>query len=72
MKTITLIACIFVMLSSFDYIKLIGINKIEYPILILFFGFYPDPLFKTIDISISELIRNYEMNLTYYLTEAAK
>jgi NADH-quinone oxidoreductase subunit N len=35
MKSITLVACIFVMLSSFDYIKLIGINKIEYPILIL-------------------------------------
>ena len=36
MKALTLVACIFVMLSSFDYIKLIGINKIEYPILILF------------------------------------
>ena len=35
MKVLTLIVCIFVMLSSFDYIKLIGINKIEYPILIL-------------------------------------
>ena len=35
MKVLTLIACIFVMLSSFDYIKWIGINKIEYPILIL-------------------------------------
>ena len=35
MKVLTLIACIFVMLSSFDYIKLIGINKMEYPILIL-------------------------------------
>lgn len=35
MKALTLIACIFVMLSSFDYIKWIGINKIEYPILIL-------------------------------------
>jgi len=35
MKALTLIACIFVMLSSFDYIKCIGINKIEYPILIL-------------------------------------
>ena len=34
-KALTLVACIFVMLSSFDYIKLIGINKIEYPILIL-------------------------------------
>ena len=35
MKALTLIACFFVMLSSFDYIKSIGINKIEYPILIL-------------------------------------
>ena len=35
MKAITLVACIFVMLSSFDYIKSIFINKIEYPILIL-------------------------------------
>ena len=35
MKALTLVACIFVMLSSFDYIKVIGINKIEYPILIL-------------------------------------
>ena len=35
MKALTLVACIFVMLSSFDYIKSININKIEYPILIL-------------------------------------
>tara|TARA_Y100000590_G_scaffold83031_1_gene92551 strand:- start:53 stop:1468 length:1416 start_codon:yes stop_codon:yes gene_type:complete len=36
MKSLTFIACIFVMLSSFDYVKSIKINKIEYPILILF------------------------------------
>ena len=35
MKALTLIACTFVMLSSFDYIISIHINKIEYPILIL-------------------------------------
>ncbi len=35
MKSLTLLACIFVMLTSFDYIKSLGINKIEYPILIL-------------------------------------
>ena len=35
MKAITLASCVFVMLSSFDYIKSILINKIEYPILIL-------------------------------------
>ena len=35
MKSITLISTFFVMLSSYDYVKTIGINKIEYPILIL-------------------------------------
>ena len=35
MKGITLISAFFVMLSSYDYVKTIGINKIEYPILIL-------------------------------------
>ena len=35
MKVLTLASCIFVLFSSFDYIKTIGINKIEYPILIL-------------------------------------
>ncbi len=35
MKALTLVFCVFVMISSFDYIKSIKINKIEYPILIL-------------------------------------
>ena len=35
MKNITLISAFFVMFSSYDYVKTIGINKIEYPILIL-------------------------------------
>ena len=58
--------------------KIYDLNKIEIFILsslaflILFFGFYPEPLLKTIDVSISELIRNYEMNLNFYLIEAAK
>ena len=58
--------------------KIYDLNKTEIFILsslaflILFFGFYPDPLFRTIDISVSELIKNYEMNLAFYLTEAAK
>ena len=58
--------------------KIYDLNKIETFILsslaflILFFGFFPEPLFRTIDISVSELIKDYEMNLTFYLTEAAK
>ncbi len=31
--------------------------------LILLFGFYPDPLFSTVDISIDNLIKNYQINL---------
>jgi len=35
MKSLTIIAAFFIIFSSHDYIKIIGINKIEYPILIL-------------------------------------
>ena len=35
--------------------------------LILFFGFYPDPLFTTMDITINNLVENYQINLNYYL-----
>ena len=35
MKAITFITVFFVMVSSNNYIKIIGINKIEYPVLIL-------------------------------------
>ena len=37
-------------------------------ILIIFFGFYPEPIFNTIKISISNLIENYNYNLTIYLS----
>ena len=35
MKGLTLVFCVFVLISSLDYIRSIKINKIEYPILIL-------------------------------------
>ena len=34
--------------------------------LILFFGFYPEPLLVTIKVSINNLIENYNNNLTIY------
>jgi len=37
--------------------------------LILLFGFYPEPLFNTVDISISNLIENYQTDLNFYLGE---
>ena len=38
-------------------------------ILVIFFGIYPDPLFKTVDISINNLIENYQMNLDFHLVQ---
>ena len=38
-------------------------------ILIIFFGIYPDPLFKTVDISINNLIDNYKINLDFHLAQ---
>ena len=35
--------------------------------LIIFFGFYPDPLFNTIDISINNLLNNYKIDLALHL-----
>ena len=58
--------------------KIYDLNKTEVfifsslAVTILFFGFYPEPLLRTIDISISDLIKNYETNLSYYLVGGAK
>ena len=35
---------------------------------ILFFGFYPEPLINTIDISISNLIQNYQTDLLFHMS----
>ena len=69
---------IFGKINNNELKKIYDLNKTEIFILsslaflTLFFGFYPEPLLRTIDISVSELIRNYEMDLTFYLKEAAK
>jgi NADH-quinone oxidoreductase subunit M len=49
--------------------KMIDLDRSEYFILIclavptLFFGFYPDPLFNTIEVSVNDLIQMYNLNL---------
>jgi len=56
-------------LNNPDLKKLIDLNKSELFVLIslalpiLFFGFYPDPLISTIEVSISDLIKMYNINL---------
>jgi NADH-quinone oxidoreductase subunit M len=49
--------------------KMIDLDRSEYFILIalaiptLFFGFYPDPLINTIEVSVKDLIETYNLNL---------
>ena len=37
--------------------------------LTLFFGFYPQPLLDTIDISVNNLIDNYQMDINFHLAK---
>ena len=37
--------------------------------LTIFFGFYPQPLFNTMDVSINNLIESYQANLNLYISE---
>ena len=60
---------VFGKLINSDLNKINDLNRSEILILsclaipILFFGFYPDPLIKTIEVSISDLIIMYNNNL---------
>jgi len=51
--------------------KMVDLNSSEYFILItlavptLFFGFYPDPLISTVEVSVNDLIKTYNFNLLY-------
>ena len=53
--------------------KMADLNNIELYIfsslifLILVFGVYPEPLLNTVNISVDNLINNYEMNLKFHL-----
>ena len=53
--------------------QLKDLNKVEIYILsvlaflTIFFGFYPDPLIDTINVSINNLIKNYQNNINFYL-----
>ena len=62
---------VFGKLVNSDLKEVVDLNKSEILILsslaipILFFGFYPDPLINTIEVSISDLIEMYNLNLLY-------
>ena len=66
---------IFGKITSPEVKKIKDLNKIEIYILVslvfltIFFGIYPEPLFNTINISVSNIIENYETNLNFYLVQ---
>jgi len=66
---------IFGKIASSEIKAMTDLNKTEIYIfaslvfLILFFGVYPEPLFNTIDISVSNLIDNYQTDLNFYLAQ---
>ena len=60
---------VFGKLINEDLKKMLDLNRSEYFILsclavpILFFGFYPDPLINTIEVSVTDLINKHNTNL---------
>jgi len=66
---------IFGKIASSEIKEMADLNRIEIYIfaslvfLTIFFGIYPEPLFNTIDISVSNLIDNYKTDLNFYLTQ---
>ena len=60
---------VFGKLINTDLTKMVDLNRSEYFILTclavptLFFGFYPDPLINTIEVSVNDLINMYNSNL---------
>jgi len=66
---------IFGKMASSEIKEMADLNKTEIYVfaslvfLTLFFGIYPEPLFNTIDISVSNLIDNYQTDLNFYLVQ---
>ena len=66
---------IFGKIASSEIKEMADLNRIEIYIfaslvfLTIFFGIYPEPLFNTTDISVSNLIDNYKTDLNFYLTQ---
>ena len=66
---------IFGRLASAEIKKMSDLNKTETYIfatlvfLTIFFGVYPDPLLDTINVSINDLIENYQADINFHLTQ---
>jgi len=65
-------------LENVEIKNMTDLKKIELYILssiiflTLFFGFYPEPLLGTVDVSISNLIEKYNLDINFYLAQTNK
>ena len=68
---------IFGKIASSEIKNMKDLNKTEIYVfaslvfLTLFFGIYPEPLFNTIDISVNNLIDNYQTDLNFHLAQTS-
>jgi len=68
---------IFGKIASSEIKEMSDLNKTEIYVLAslafmtLFFGIYPEPLLNTIDVSITNLMNNYQINLNYHLVQTS-
>jgi len=66
---------IFGKVASSEIKEMSDLNKTETYIfaslvfLILFFGFYPEPLLNTVDISVNNLIEKYQTDINFHLAQ---
>ena len=66
---------IFGRLASAEIKKMSDLNKTETYIFVtlvfltIFFGIYPEPLLDTINVSINDLIENYQADINFHLTQ---
>ena len=78
MKILTILGGAFVLSISAKYLKISDLDNSEKFILwslaipVLFFGFYPEPLINTIEVSVNNLIEMYNFNLDTYSPEVQK
>jgi len=54
-------------MKDLDYTELYMLFPLV--LLILFFGFYPEPILNTIDVSIDNLINNYQLDINFHLAQ---
>ena len=66
---------VFGKIANSEIEKMSDLNKTEMymfaslAFLTLFFGFYPEPLLSTVDVSVNNLIENYQIDLNFHLAE---